>query len=58
MTEESEVKRCEDQDDADVDHQSWPEVMSEERQIDANYHGDHGRYVKRGNCRGAHLNKT
>jgi hypothetical protein len=43
---------------ANVRCEPWPEVVSEERQIDADNNGDHDHHVKRGSYRAAHHGKT
>jgi hypothetical protein len=44
--EESQVEGREDQDDADIRYQPFPESVPEEEEIDTDYNGDHGRPVK------------
>jgi hypothetical protein len=39
--EEPQVESCEHQDDADIHHQSFPESISEEREIYTDYNGYH-----------------
>jgi hypothetical protein len=44
--EESQVKSCEHQDNANIRHQPFPEQVSEEREIYSNYNGHHRDWVK------------
>jgi hypothetical protein len=54
MPEESEVKGCEHQDNADVDHQPFPESVSEEHEIHADDQDYHRHQVKRGRYMPSH----
>jgi hypothetical protein len=54
VTEESEVERYEDQDDAGVDGQPLQCVASEEHDVDADNDSCHHDHVERGSCRASH----
>jgi hypothetical protein len=53
--EESQVERCEHQDDANVHCQPFPESVSEERKIHTDYDGCHCHHVKRDSGLLAHV---
>jgi hypothetical protein len=55
MPEESRVEGCEHQDNANIHCQPFPESISEEREIYANYDGCHRHYVKHDNSLSAHF---
>jgi hypothetical protein len=46
LLEESQVESCEHQDNANIHHQSFPESVSEEHEIYADYNRCHRHYVK------------
>jgi len=54
MPEESEIESCEDQDNANVRCQAFPESVSEEREIHTDYDGYHCQHVKRDSDLSAH----
>jgi len=56
--EKSQVESSEHQDDADIHHQSFPESISEERKIYADYNGCHHHRVEHPNYPSAHFSKT
>src|SRR5580692_13218920 len=43
---ESQIESCEHQDNADIRHQPWPELVSEEQDIDADDDGSHRHHKK------------
>src|SRR5579863_4821364 len=53
--EESHVKSCEHQDNANIHCQPFPESVSEEREIYTDYHGCHCHPIKYDSCRSAHF---
>ena len=55
MPEESEVESREHQDNADIHDQSFPESVSEEREIYADYNGCHCHHVKNDSDLSAHF---
>ncbi len=55
--EESEVESCEDQDNANIHRQPFPESVSEEREIYTDYGGCHRRDVKHDGCLSADFSK-
>jgi hypothetical protein len=55
MSGKSQVKNREHQNNANIYHQSSPEVISEKQDIDADYGGGHHRYVQRDNCLVVHF---
>jgi hypothetical protein len=54
--EESQIESREHQDDANVSYQPLRESISEERDIQSNYDGDHCHQVKRDSNLSAHFN--
>ncbi len=58
MPEESEIKSCEDQDNADVCCQPFPKSVSEEQEVHGNYDHYHDHNIKRGGYLSAHCNKA
>ena len=54
-SEESQVESSEYQDDADIHHQSFPESVSEERDIHTDYNGCHHHSVKHASYLSAHF---
>lgn len=54
MPEESKVESPEHQDNADIHCQPFPEPVSEEREIHADYDGCHRHNVKRDSCLSTH----
>jgi hypothetical protein len=56
MPEESQIKSCEHQDNANIRRQPFPESVSEEREIYTDYDGYHCHHVKRDNDLSAHSN--
>jgi hypothetical protein len=55
MPKESQVERCEYQDDANIRYQPFPESVSEEREICADDEGCHRHHVKRNTYLSAHF---
>ena len=55
MPEESQIESREHQDNADIHHQSLPDSVSEERDIQADYDGYHRQCVKRCGYLSAHF---
>jgi len=55
---ESQVERCEHQDDSNIHYQPFPESVSEEREIHTDYDGCHGHCVKRDSHLSAHFSYT
>src|SRR3974390_3111459 len=53
--EESQVESSEYQDDADIRHQSFPESVSEERDIHTDYNGCHHHSVKHASYLSVHF---
>lgn len=53
-TAEPEVEGSEHQDDPDVHHQPWPEVMPEEEDVDENDHRCHSQHREHDSCRSLH----
>jgi hypothetical protein len=54
MPEESQIESCEHQDNANIHHQSLPDSVSKERDIQADYDGYHRQCVKRCGYLSAH----
>ena len=55
MPEESQIESREHQDNADIHHQSLPDSVSEERDIQADYDGYHRQCVKHASYLSAHF---
>jgi hypothetical protein len=55
MSQESQVERCEHQDDSNIHRQPFPESVSEEPEIYADYNGCHRHHVKHDSCLSAHF---
>src|SRR5215469_13691018 len=53
--EKSQVEGHEDQDDANIHYQPFPESISEEHEIHTDYHGCHRHHVNHHRYRSAHL---
>jgi hypothetical protein len=51
----SQVESSEDQDDANINNQTFPESVSEEREIYTDYHGYHRHHVKHDSDLSAHF---
>jgi hypothetical protein len=58
MPEESQVESGEDQDNANIRYQPFPESVSEEHEIYSNDDGCHRHHVKHDSHLSAHLSKT
>jgi hypothetical protein len=58
MPEESQIEGRKHQDNADIHDQPYPEPVSEEREIHADYDGDHRQYVQRRGYPALHFSKT
>jgi hypothetical protein len=54
-SEESQIESCEHQDNADIHDQSFPESVSEEQDIYADYNGCHRYHVKHDSYLSAHF---
>lgn len=52
---ESQVERYEYQDDSDIHHQTFPELVSEKREVHTDYDGRHRHQVKHDSDRSAHF---
>ncbi len=55
MPQESQVERCEHQDDSNIRYQPFPEAVSEEHDIYTDDDGCHGHHVKYASYLSAHL---
>jgi len=55
MPEESQVKSCEYQDNANVRYQPFPKSVPEEHEIYADYDSRHRNHVKHDSCLSAHF---
>jgi hypothetical protein len=55
MLQESQVERCEHQDDSYIHHQPFPEPVPEEQDIHTDYDGCQQRYVKYDRCLSRHF---
>jgi hypothetical protein len=54
MFEESQVEGCKHQNDSDVHHQSIPEIVPEDQDIQSDDDGYHRHHVRHGNHRSGH----